>query len=128
MPGSHLLLRNRALSRASNRADFLARFAANGIKLAYQEMGDPGGEPLLLVMGLATQMIAWPDELCDRFVQAGFGVLRYDHRDTGRSSYFDEPGDHADLPGEPLGDQLEDSAIARPQQRHARHEKQGAGA
>ncbi len=36
---------------------------ANGIELCYQEMGDPDGEPLLLVMGLATQMIAWDEEL-----------------------------------------------------------------
>ena len=36
----------------------------NGIELAYQEVGDPDGEPLMLVMGLATQMIAWDEELC----------------------------------------------------------------
>ena len=37
---------------------------SNGIEIAYQEVGDPDGEPLILVMGLATQMIAWDEEFC----------------------------------------------------------------
>jgi pimeloyl-ACP methyl ester carboxylesterase len=59
---------------------------ANGIELAYQEMGDPAGEPLLLVMGLATQMIAWDEGFCGMLVERGFRVIRFDNRDIGRST------------------------------------------
>ena len=37
---------------------------ANGIELAYEELGDPAGEPILLIMGLATQMIYWDEAFC----------------------------------------------------------------
>jgi pimeloyl-ACP methyl ester carboxylesterase len=57
---------------------------ANGIELAYQEMGDPDGEPLLLVMGLATQMIAWDEGFCTSLAERGFRVVRFDNRDIGR--------------------------------------------
>jgi pimeloyl-ACP methyl ester carboxylesterase len=59
---------------------------ANGIKLCYQGMGDPDGEPLLLVMGLATQMIAWDEEFCGMLAERGFRVVRFDNRDIGRST------------------------------------------
>ncbi len=59
---------------------------ANGIELCYQEMGDPDGEPLLLVMGLATQMIAWSEEFCALLAERGFRVVRFDNRDIGRST------------------------------------------
>ena len=63
------------------------RFApVNGIELCYQEMGDPDGEPLLLVMGLATQMIAWSEEFCALLAERGFRVVRFDNRDIGRST------------------------------------------
>jgi pimeloyl-ACP methyl ester carboxylesterase len=56
------------------------------IELCYQEMGDPGGEPLVLIMGLATQMIAWDEEFCGMLAERGFRVVRFDNRDIGRSS------------------------------------------
>jgi pimeloyl-ACP methyl ester carboxylesterase len=59
---------------------------ANGIELCYQEMGDPDGEPLLLVMGLATQMIAWDEGFCGMLAERGFRVVRFDNRDIGRST------------------------------------------
>jgi pimeloyl-ACP methyl ester carboxylesterase len=59
---------------------------ANGIELCYQEMGDPDGEPLLLVMGLATQMIAWDEGFCAMLAERGFRVVRFDNRDIGRST------------------------------------------
>jgi len=58
----------------------------NGVELCYQEMGDPEGEPLLLVMGLATQMIAWDEEFCGMLAERGYRVVRFDNRDIGRSS------------------------------------------
>jgi pimeloyl-ACP methyl ester carboxylesterase len=65
---------------------------ANGIELAYQEMGDPDGEPLILVMGLATQMIAWDEEFCSLLADRGFRVVRFDNRDIGRSTKIDSAG------------------------------------
>jgi pimeloyl-ACP methyl ester carboxylesterase len=65
---------------------------ANGIELAYQEVGDPDGEPLLLVMGLGTQMLAWDEELCALLAQRGFRVVRFDNRDIGHSTMLDEAG------------------------------------
>ncbi len=65
---------------------------ANGIELAYQEIGDAGGEPLLLVMGLATQMIAWDEELCAALAERGFRVVRFDNRDIGRSTKIASAG------------------------------------
>ena len=58
----------------------------NGLELAYQEMGDPEGEPLVLVMGLATQMIAWDEQFCSLLAERGFRVVRFDNRDIGRST------------------------------------------
>jgi len=66
--------------------------SANGIEIAYQEVGDPDGEPLVLVMGLATQMIAWPDELCSMLAERGFRVIRFDNRDVGHSTRLDAAG------------------------------------
>ena len=65
---------------------------ANGIELAYQEIGDPGGEPLLLVMGLATQMIAWDEDFCALLAERGFRVIRFDNRDIGRSTKIESAG------------------------------------
>jgi pimeloyl-ACP methyl ester carboxylesterase len=65
---------------------------ANGIELCYQEMGDPDGQPLVLVMGLATQMIAWHEGLCRLLAERGYRVIRFDNRDIGRSTKIDWAG------------------------------------
>jgi pimeloyl-ACP methyl ester carboxylesterase len=65
---------------------------SNGIELAYQEAGDPGGEPLLLIMGLGTQMLGWDDELCILLAERGFRVVRFDNRDICRSTMLDDAG------------------------------------
>ncbi len=65
---------------------------ANGVELCYQEMGDPDGEPLLLVMGLATQMLAWDEEFCGLLAERGFRVVRFDNRDVGRSTKIKAAG------------------------------------
>ena len=59
---------------------------ANGIELAYDEIGDPDGEPLILIMGLATQMIHWDLRFCRMLADRGYRVIRFDNRDIGRSS------------------------------------------
>ncbi len=65
---------------------------ANGVDLCYQELGDPDGEPLLLVMGLATQMIAWDETFCGMLADRGFRVVRFDNRDIGRSTRIEAAG------------------------------------
>src|SRR3954451_24098905 len=64
----------------------------NGVELCYQEMGDREGEPLVLIMGLATQMIAWDEEFCGMLAARGFRVVRFDNRDIGRSSRVQAEG------------------------------------
>ena len=64
------------------------RVAANGIELAYETFGDPGDPPVVLVMGLGTQMIAWPDALCEQIAAGGRYVVRYDNRDVGLSTHL----------------------------------------
>ena len=59
---------------------------APGVELCYQTFGSPGGEPLLLVMGLGGPMTWWDPEFCTLLAEAGFQVVRFDNRDTGRSS------------------------------------------
>jgi pimeloyl-ACP methyl ester carboxylesterase len=64
----------------------------NGIEIAYQEVGDPGGEPLILVMGLGTQMLGWDERFCVELAERGFRVVRFDNRDIGHSTMLDEAG------------------------------------
>ena len=68
------------------------RVAANGIEIAYDEFGDPDGEPLLLVMGLGMQMIAWDERFCGLLAERGYRVIRFDNRDAGHSTKFDRAG------------------------------------
>jgi pimeloyl-ACP methyl ester carboxylesterase len=65
---------------------------ANGIEIAYQEIGDPDGEPLLLIMGLSVQMLGWDEELCAMLAERGFRVVRFDNRDIGHSTKIDAAG------------------------------------
>jgi pimeloyl-ACP methyl ester carboxylesterase len=58
----------------------------NGVELCYQAFGDPEDEPLLLVMGLGGPMNWWDPQLCELLAREGFHVVRFDNRDTGRSS------------------------------------------
>jgi pimeloyl-ACP methyl ester carboxylesterase len=64
------------------------RLAVNGIELAYETFGDASEPPVVLIMGLATQMIAWPDELCDGLARRGLFVIRFDNRDAGASTHL----------------------------------------
>jgi pimeloyl-ACP methyl ester carboxylesterase len=60
-----------------------------GVTLCYETFGDPDDVPILLVMGLATQMIAWHEDFCEALAERGFYVVRFDNRDIGRSTHFD---------------------------------------
>jgi pimeloyl-ACP methyl ester carboxylesterase len=65
---------------------------ANGIELCYDTFGDRAAPPLLLVMGLAAQMIAWDEAFCEQLAARGFFVIRFDNRDIGLSTRFPEHG------------------------------------
>ncbi len=61
----------------------------NGITLEYETMGDPARPTLLWIMGFTAQLVAWPDELMQMFVDRGFHVVRFDNRDCGLSTKLD---------------------------------------
>ena len=68
------------------------KIQANGIPIEVDVQGPPDGEPLLLVMGLGMQLVAWPDELVADLVARGFRVIRFDNRDIDLSQGFDAAG------------------------------------
>ena len=61
-----------------------------GVSIAYETFGDPASAPVLLVMGFGTQMIGWHEDFCRALAQRGRYVIRYDNRDCGLSTKFDE--------------------------------------
>ncbi|MCC7365699.1 MAG: alpha/beta hydrolase [Dehalococcoidia bacterium] len=70
----------------------MARATANGIELEYDTFGEPGAAPLLLVMGLGAQMLAWDEEFCRQLAGRGHHVIRFDNRDVGLSTKFEAAG------------------------------------
>jgi pimeloyl-ACP methyl ester carboxylesterase len=69
------------------------RFARNGdVRIAFEELGGTGGDPLLLIMGLGVSRFWWPPALIDEFVSRGFHVVAYDQRDAGESTHFPDAG------------------------------------
>ena len=62
---------------------------ANGITIEYETFGEPSDPTVLLIMGLGMQLIAWPELFCRDLAARGFQVIRYDNRDTGFSTKFD---------------------------------------
>jgi pimeloyl-ACP methyl ester carboxylesterase len=61
---------------------------SGGVTVCYQTFGEPTAEPLLLVMGLGGPMTWWDPGFCSMLADAGFFVIRYDNRDTGRSTHL----------------------------------------
>ncbi|MBB4635177.1 alpha/beta fold hydrolase [Longimicrobium terrae] len=61
---------------------------ANGLQITCETFGDPAHPPILLIMGLAAQMVQWDDEFCARLAVRGWFVIRYDNRDIGRSTWM----------------------------------------
>jgi pimeloyl-ACP methyl ester carboxylesterase len=60
-------------------------FDNNNISLATETFGDPDNPSILLIMGATASMLGWPDEFCATLAKRGHHVIRFDHRDTGRS-------------------------------------------
>ncbi|MEO6471513.1 MAG: alpha/beta hydrolase [Aeromicrobium sp.] len=62
----------------------------NGIELCYETFGNDAHPPVLLVMGLGGPMNWWSNEFCTQLAERDFFVIRYDNRDTGRSTKLRE--------------------------------------
>ena len=68
------------------------QISANGVALEVEDHGPTHGEPLLLIMGLGMQLVAWHTNFVASLVARGFRVIRFDNRDIGLSQRFDELG------------------------------------
>jgi pimeloyl-ACP methyl ester carboxylesterase len=78
---------------------------ANGVELCTEAFGDPRDRPILLIMGVGASMLWWEEGFCRMLADGGRFVMRYDHRDTGRSVSY-EPG----RPGYTGADLIADAA------------------
>jgi pimeloyl-ACP methyl ester carboxylesterase len=70
----------------------IQRARVGGIEIAYEAFGRPDAVPILLVMGLATQMLGWPDDFCRSLAGRGHLVVRFDNRDVGLSTHLHDAG------------------------------------
>ena len=70
----------------------MSRAKANGLTIEFESLGDRANPTIVLIMGLGMQMIAWPDAFCEMLVTRGFHVLRFDNRDAGLSTGFEQRG------------------------------------
>lgn len=62
---------------------------ADGIEIATEAFGDETHPPILLIMGAMASMLWWPEDFCKRLAAEGRYVIRYDNRDTGRSTTYE---------------------------------------
>ena len=56
------------------------------VEIYYEDMGDPNNPAVLLIMGLGAQLLLWRKEFCEKLVDQGLRVIRYDNRDVGLST------------------------------------------
>ena len=68
------------------------KIQANNIEIEVDDQGPANAEPLLLIMGLGMQLVAWPQELVTELIGRGYRVIRFDNRDIGLSQGFDDAG------------------------------------
>jgi pimeloyl-ACP methyl ester carboxylesterase len=79
---------------------------ANGVELCTEPFGDRADPPILLIMGIGASMLWWEDGFCRMLAAGGRFVIRYDHRDTGRSVTYQRghpPYTGADLVADAAG-------------------------
>ncbi len=68
----------------------MTQITANQIQLEYESFGSASAPAVLLIMGLGAHLTRWPIEFCDALVSRGYRVIRFDNRDCGLSSKFDQ--------------------------------------
>jgi pimeloyl-ACP methyl ester carboxylesterase len=64
------------------------------VRMCFRDEGDPAGEPLLLIMGLSSQLIHWPQEIVDGLGKRGYRVIRPDNRDSGLTEWKRTPSQY----------------------------------
>jgi len=87
-----------------------------GVDIAFERFGDLRGPPVLLIMGLGTQMLGWPDGFCAALADRGMHVIRFDNRDIGLSTHMTDapaPDVGAALTGDPSSASYKLSDMAR---------------
>jgi len=70
----------------------MTKVNVNNIEIEYETIGDPISKPLLLIAGLGSQLLAWSDEICENLANHDFFVIRFDNRDVGLSTKFENAG------------------------------------
>src|SRR5262245_13646387 len=75
--------------------EFAREVGPDRITIAYERLGEPGAPAVLLMMGLAAQIVHWPDGLCKELVERGLHVIRFDNRDAGESTHLSGTPDFA---------------------------------
>ncbi len=70
----------------------MPRVHTNGIEIAYDTFGEPQDRPLILIMGLSCQLVAWPERFCKKLAAKGHFVIRFDNRDVGLSTKLEDLG------------------------------------
>jgi pimeloyl-ACP methyl ester carboxylesterase len=70
----------------------MSNVSANNIRIEYETFGNPSSPPLLLIIGLGSQMIYWDESFCRQLAEAGLYVIRFDNRDVGLSTKWDQTG------------------------------------
>ena len=82
------------LQEPAQAKEYVTHFVhANGISVAYQDIGDRSDPAVVLIMGLSGQLISWPQKFIDGLTDAGFRVIRFDNRDAGLSEKLYERGE-----------------------------------
>src|SRR3954453_15903162 len=90
-------MKPKASTRSRSCAPFRFRYVAerpieaSGVAFSPEPCGPPPDPPVLLIMGIGGSMLWWDEEFCRMLAEHGRFVIRYDHRDTGRSTTY-EPG------------------------------------
>ena len=82
----------RIIVRIRTRYSKMPKANVNNITIEYETIGDPISKPLLLIAGLGSQLLAWSDEICENLAENGFFVIRFDNRDVGLSTKFEDAG------------------------------------
>jgi len=70
----------------------MARARTNGIEIEYDTFGEKAYRPILLIAGLGSHLVTWPEILCKKLVAKGHFVIRFDNRDVGLSTKLEDSG------------------------------------
>lgn len=82
-----LIYRHHSYSTASQMEKLIS--TDDELTIWSEAFGNQADPAVLLIMGAMNQGIVWPDEFCKKLAELGNFVIRYDHRDTGKSSTVD---------------------------------------